>query len=98
MNIKRAIYISGFVVLGILVNFLVHATVEIWYINRLLADFNRYSLGFSWDEWVKIHNVGAIVLFVLGAAGGYGQGKYWWRIIYVENRLRRIFPFLKLHP
>jgi len=82
MKIKKKIYILLFTVLGILVQFLIHALVEIWYIGLLLKDFPSYGLGLSWDNWLMIHNVGAIILFLGGAILGFWQGKYWWKRIY----------------
>ena len=95
MNAKKTIYIAGFTVLGILVSFIVHAGVEIWYIGRLIADFETYGLGLSWSQWVMIHHVGAVLLFLLGLTAGFFQGRLWWRIIYVDKRLERIWPFFK---
>lgn len=79
---KRAIYIGAFTALGALVAFLIHAWVEIWYIGRLLADFPKYSLGFSWTQWVLIHNVGSAALTVTFAGLGFWQGKFWWPRLY----------------
>jgi len=79
---KKLIYISLFTVLGIVLQFLVHELVEIWYINLLIGDFPKYSLGFSWENWFLIHYVGTIVLLVAGALFGFFQGKFWWRKIY----------------
>ena len=79
---KKAAYIFSFVILGILVQFLIHALVEILYIGALLRDFPRYGLGLSWNAWVWIHHIGTVILFIAGAAAGFWQGKYWWRKIY----------------
>ena len=79
---KRNIYIGLFTFLGILVQFLIHAVVEILYIGLLLKDFSRYGLGLSWEKWLMIHQVGAIILFFGGAYLGFRQGKYWWNRIY----------------
>lgn len=76
------VYITLFVVLGIFVQFLMHAGIEIWYIELLTSDFATYSLGFTWAQWFMIHTVGSIVLFFVGAMFGYVQGQYWWKRIY----------------
>ena len=86
---KRGLYIICFIILGILASFLVHTGIEIPIINLLVSNFNKYSLGLSWGQWQMIHDIGAVVLLVLGMWVGYRQGVYWWNVIYVEKRLRR---------
>lgn len=93
---KRTIYVVLFVILGILVQFLAHAGLEIWYGGLLLEDFEKYGLGFSWSTWFMIHHIGAVALFLAGAIAGYFSGVYWWRVIYDEKkRLPKLFPFFK---
>lgn len=84
---KRTVYIAAFTLLGVLLQFLTHALVEIWYIG-LLRDYPTYSLGLAWRHWVMIHDVGAVILFLAGVWLGFRQGQYWWQKIYVERRLR----------
>lgn len=86
---KRVIYIIAFTGLGILLQFLVHAGVEVWYIGLLLKDFPKYGLGLSWDQWLWVHHIGSVLLFIAGAFFGYAQGKYWWRKIYEEHIIRK---------
>lgn len=87
--IKKIIYILCFIVLGVLVSFLVHAAIEIPIINFLVSDFDRYSLGLSWAQWQMVHDVGTVVLLILGIIVGYIQGKYWWQVIYVQKKFRK---------
>lgn len=82
---EKRIYITLFVFLGILLQFLVHAFLEIWYIDLLVSDFQSYSFGFSWSEWVLIHHIGSVALLVLGVLFGFWQGKFWWNKIYVKK-------------
>jgi len=79
---KKIIYIGAFIVLGILVQFLIHASLEIWYIGLLLKDFSTYSLGLSWENWFLIHNVATAVFLAAGILIGFYQGNFWWRKIY----------------
>lgn len=78
----KYLYITAFTILGILLQFLVHAGIEIWYIGLLVTDFATYSLGFTWVQWVMIHDVATVVLCIAGAVFGYWQGGYWWKRIY----------------
>lgn len=82
---KKTIYIAAFTILGILVQFLVHVVIEVWYIKMLITNFNKYNFGLSWQQWFTVHHVGTVILLILGAALGYWQGKFWWKKIY-ENR------------
>lgn len=79
---KKKIYIGAFMLFGILLQLLVHALVEIWYIGLLLRDFPQYSLGFSWSQWFIVHHIGTVILFIAGVMFGFWQGKFWWRKIY----------------
>ncbi|HDZ54357.1 MAG TPA: hypothetical protein ENI19_01610 [Candidatus Nealsonbacteria bacterium] len=79
---KKKIYIGAFTFFGILLQLLVHALVEIWYIGLLLRDFPQYSLGFSWSQWFIVHHIGTVILFIAGVMFGFWQGKFWWRKIY----------------
>lgn len=83
---KRIIYVVLFTLLGIMVSFLIHAGIEIPVIFLLLKDFDRYSLGLTWDQWYMIHHIGAVLLFILGVVGGFSQGRHWWEIIYVQKK------------
>lgn len=82
---KKNIYIFLFIIFGILISFLIHAAIEIWYINLLIADFSKYGLGLNWPQWYLIHSAGGVILFAGGALFGYLQGRHWWKVLY-ENR------------
>lgn len=86
---KKKIYIIAFTILGILLQFLIHAGIEIWYIGLLLSDFQKYSFGFSWQQWFIIHHIGTVILFIAGASFGFWQGKFWWRKIYENPRFKQ---------
>ena len=83
---KKGFYIALFTFLGILLQLIIHALLEKWYIGLLISDFNTYGIGLSWSVWFFIHHIVAIFLFIGGALFGFWQGKYWWRVIYEEKR------------
>ena len=85
---KKIIYITAFTVLGVLVQFLLHALIEVWYIGLLVRDFATFGFGLSWDTWFIIHAVLTILFLIGGVSAGYFSGKKWWRIIYVEQRYK----------
>jgi len=86
---KRKFYIAAFIFLGILLQFLVHAGIEIWYINLLLTDFQKYGFGLSWESWEMIHHGLLLVLLFCGGIFGFWQGKYWWKRIYVDRIFKK---------
>jgi hypothetical protein len=86
---KRAIYILSFTFLGVLLQFLAHALLEMAIISLLLGDFERYSLGLSWSQWYAVHQTLSLVLLMLGIIFGYRWGIFWWQVIYVEERYRK---------
>lgn len=79
---KKTVYIILFILLGVELQFLIHAFTEMWYINLLLRDFPTYGLGFTWRQWFIIHHIASTILLIAGAALGFWQGNYWWRRIY----------------
>lgn len=82
---KKLIYTVSFIILGIFLQFLIHAIVEIWYIGLLVGDFPKYSFGFSWDQWFIIHHIGTVILFVAGILFGFWQARFWWSKIYEKK-------------
>jgi len=84
---KKNIYIALFTLLGVLVGFLIHAIIEIPAIFLLVSDFEKWNLGLSWESWIFVHNVWAILLFLIGVTFGYKQGKHWWKVIYIDKNV-----------
>lgn len=97
---KRKIYISLFVVLGLLAGLVVHGLIELWYIHLLTTDFKKFSLGFSWADWFMIHKLWSVITLLGGIVAGYYQGRYWWEIVYEQRTLdpffRKVRKFFRL--
>lgn len=72
-------------VLGFLLASIMHAVIEIAFIGLLISDFERFSLGLSWNDWVFIHTIGAGTLWIVGLVSGLYFGTYWWNIIYIKH-------------
>jgi hypothetical protein len=83
---KRVIYITAFIILGVLLQFLIHGFVETWYVNLLVRDYATYSLGLSWDDWYLVHDIAVIILALAGLIFGFLQGRYWWKKIYILGK------------
>ncbi len=74
--------------LGLLLSFMIHAAIEIWYINRLLAT-GRPPQPSSLVHNCFLPSSLQIILLLAGLVGGYFLGRIWWRIIYIEHRGRK---------
>lgn len=77
--IKRAIYISGYVLLGLLVAALLHAAIELPLLGLISSDPARYTETWWWRRWDELHVTITSVLFFAGTVGGYRVGVRNWR-------------------
>jgi len=85
MQIKRVIYIALFILFGVLVQFLIHAGVEIGYIQLLISHYGIFGFGLPFDSWFIVHTVLSTVSLILGVVAGYYLGVFWWKRLY-ENK------------
>lgn len=83
-QLKKLIYLIAFTLLGLLIGFLLHAALEIWYIGLLLGNFPRYGFGLTWSQWELIHIFWTLLTLAGGALVGFLQGRYWWKRIYAQ--------------
>ncbi len=81
----KILYITSFTFLGILVQFLMHAIIEIVYIDLLLKNYHLFGLGLKFKTWFTIHDIFGILLLILGIMLGVQQGFYWWKKIYEKT-------------
>lgn len=81
-SVKKRVYIGLFIVLGIIVQQLIHAIIEIGYIALLTSNWEFWGFGWSFATWMIIHAIFAVTLFALGLYAGFSQGRYWWHYIY----------------
>lgn len=82
---KKCIYTGFFILLGLLFQFLAHAGLEIFYINRLLVDYGTYGFGLSWETWELIHDAISYFLIVIGIWAGYRLAQKWYPRLYTEQ-------------
>lgn len=82
---KKTVYIICFTFLGILLQFLIHAGIEVLYIKMLARNFETYSLGFSFQQLVLFHHIVTVILLIAGILFGLWQGKYWWKRLYEDK-------------
>ena len=88
MKTKKSFYVFCFTVLGVLLGYLAHAFLEIFYIKLLVKDFVAYSFGLGWSDLMLMHDL--VFVALIGACGmwGYSAGKHWWHQIYELKRKR----------
>lgn len=72
---KQKIYITLFILCGLLFGFFLHMLFEIVIIDLLIRDYETYSFGLSWEQWFLVHGILAIVLQVAGIIVGFKIGK-----------------------
>ncbi|MBI5404958.1 MAG: hypothetical protein HY976_01900 [Candidatus Kerfeldbacteria bacterium] len=84
---KRPLYLGLTVVLGVILSYVLHSGLEIWYLS--VAEGNGWTI-----VWTKHLGVGSCALpwwvqyglLAVGIIGGYELGRTWWRLVYVERR------------
>lgn len=84
-KIRKIIYVVLFTILGVLVSSVLHAVIEIWYVGLLIYNFKKFSMGLSWMHLYLLHNLFTAVFFAAGAAAGFIQGLFWWKVIYEKK-------------
>lgn len=85
MNTKKIAYIILSIVLGLLLSFLAHAVIEIFYVNRLLTEEilpepSSLTHKCFLPSWLYI------TLPLAGLIGGYLLGCFWWRSAYIKRK------------
>jgi hypothetical protein len=85
MNFKKIIYIVLAMILGLILSFIAHALIEIFYINNLLEKgFLPESSLFNHQCYLPLFL--QVFLLLAGLLGGYCLGRFGWRIVYVERK------------
>ncbi len=87
---KRALYIFLFACLGLMVAYFLYVLSTVATIFLLLLDFPRYGLGLTWKIWTIVGKVWFEIMLVAGCWVGVSLGKYFWRVIYIEKRLKKV--------
>lgn len=83
---KRLVYITAFIFLGILVATLIHAGLEIPALYVMTEYPERFADTFLWQEWDAIHRTVSTLLWFAGLGIGWWCGVRFWQILYVEKR------------
>ncbi len=84
---KKATYITLATILGVLLSYVMHSALEIWYLRILTA--HNYTI-----TWYQHFGVGSCALpplvqyglLLVGLVGGWLLGHMWWKIVYIDHR------------
>ena len=81
-KIKKAVYLTAAVVLGVLLSVIAHGLIEIWYLKWMASRgmVVEFYNGCALWPWLQVG------ILLAGIVGGFFLGRLWWRIIYVERK------------
>ncbi|MBI5037536.1 MAG: hypothetical protein HZC01_02430 [Candidatus Kerfeldbacteria bacterium] len=80
--LKHRLYIISSILLGLLLSIMAHAVIEEIYLSWA-TDSGRTIV---WYGSCALHPAIQIGLLALGALAGYGLGRMWWRMVYIDRR------------
>lgn len=73
------LHYTGWVVLGILVSFIVHAALEFPVLWLVMYDYSHYSGMWIWRNWELVYLLGTSSMLIGGMAGGLYFGYVDWK-------------------
>jgi succinate dehydrogenase/fumarate reductase cytochrome b subunit len=85
MNAKKTIYIILVIILGLILSFIFHAVIEIFYINHLLEK-GIIPEPSSLTHQCYLPSSLQVILLLAGLFGGYFLGRFWWQKVYIERK------------
>ncbi len=80
-KLKQTVYLVASTILGLLLGLIAHALVEMAYLSFMairggaVIFYGGCALPFGLQ----------IIIWMLGAVGGFFLGRFWWRKVYVER-------------
>jgi len=87
-KIKKIVYLTAFIFLGLLLSFNLHSLIEVSYL-RFAASKNiivHFYGGCALPIYIQA------LIIILGICFGLFAGLYWWRRIYIERCLDKFAP------
>lgn len=80
-KIKKAVYLFGATILGVILSFIAHAFIEMGY----LVWAESRGLIVSFYNGCAFLPALQISLLVFGIVSGFFLGRFWWRKLYIER-------------
>jgi hypothetical protein len=80
-KLKKIGYLSLAIILGLFLSFMLHAFLEMTYINYYLSLSRKIVFygSCALAPWLQI------TFLIGGVGGGFWLGSFWWRKLYVER-------------
>ena len=84
-KLKRVVYLISTTVLGVLLSVIAHVLIEINYLQWAVSQgrFIRFYNGCALPPSLQL------ALLLVGVAGGFALGKFWWQKLYIERVWRK---------
>lgn len=82
MQLKKYVYIGLFILLGALLNLLLHVALEYPFLILLANNPAYYEATWIWQHWTTVHRVVNVSLWTIGIVGGYLAGRHFWEVVY----------------
>lgn len=67
-------YMVGWTVLGVLVSFILHFTIEYPLLMLVIYNYDHYATTYLWQNWETLHATGTVLLLILGIIVGIWGG------------------------
>lgn len=80
-RLKKVVYLSASVVLGLLLSVIAHALIEINYLHWVFSQGRaaRFYGNCALPPALQV------ALLILGVVGGFLLGRFWWQKVYVDR-------------
>lgn len=67
-------FMVGWIVLGVLVSFILHAAIEYPLLMLIINNYDYYANSYLWQNWETLHAIGTATLLLLGIVIGIWGG------------------------
>jgi hypothetical protein len=85
-KLKHVVYLIAVTILGVLINYLILCAVQVIYFQQILHS----EKNIAWYSGYPPYLIFLSIFLLIGALWGFAFGRYWWRIIYIEHKYRKI--------
>lgn len=62
--------IAAYVAIGFLLQLVLHGVLEMVAIALLVAEFETYGLGLTWQQWFTVHHIFSVLFVIIGIGAG----------------------------
>ncbi len=80
----KTIYLLAAIIFWFLLGIIFHALAEFPVLYFLSQDFNKFSLGFTYEIWLAIHTMFSVLVWLASLLAGIFFGLQWYDFIYIK--------------